>query len=83
MFGSCLTVSLDSESVWYDGFVSTLRQNIVVLFSLVEEAADFLYIFLSSSNLSLALRCVSVAERSVSAELGLDIGGRSGAEVSG
>ena len=37
-----------------------------------KSAADFLYFFLSSSNLSLGLRCGSVAERSISAELGLD-----------
>ena len=30
-----------------------------------KSAADFLYFFLSSSNLSLGLRCVSVAERSM------------------
>ena len=45
--------------------------------------AAFLYLFLSSSSFSLGLRFDSVAESSVSAEVSLDLGGKSGAEGSG
>ena len=74
MFGSCLTVDFDSGPF---GMVASFLHSDRTSWCCLDwwkSAADFLHLFLSSSNLSLGLRCVSVDERSVSVELGLDIG---------